>query len=297
MSDGVNSGGPGGERFSAVRGWNGDCSPIGAMTTTPTFGSERPDLFPAAADGALQARAGNDEWLTRTRAIQLDELSNQSGALRSVWEALVSGQWTARDTFSTETRLYLVLRRLSVRARPPSAGDLEMLRRTLLGARQKVVAMDSRKSHSSVTGRLGACMSAMGFEPHASRAPALLVAAAAAAVGQTRLSNARTTQIEQGGTHYWIASVPRLEDAVAHLVTRTELKIVKLVVEGMTHQQMAQEHGSSPRTVANHISSVFHRIGVSGRSELLVYLVQNFRAAPRPLPTSDTEKPARSAWG
>ncbi len=268
-----------------------------AMTTSPAFCSERSDLIPAPSEALRGTLPDADEWLSRTRAIQLDELSNQSGALRSVWEALASGQWMAADTFSTETRLYLVLRRRSVRRRAPSAVDLEMLRRTLLGERQKVVAMDSRKSHSSVTGRLGACMSAMGFEPHASRAPALLVAAVAAAAGQTRLGNARTTQIEQGGTHYWIVSVPRLEDAVADSVTRTELKIVKLVVEGMTHQQMALEHGSSPRTVANHISSVFHRIGVSGRSELLVYLVQNFPAAVRHAPAHDAEKLARSACG
>lgn len=271
------------------------------MTISPTIGSVRSDLLPTpvppAAATVRDTVTASDEWLSRTRAIQLDELSNQSGALRSVWEALASGQWVAGDTFSTETRLYLVLKRHAVRVRAPSAADLEMLRRTLLGARQKVVAMDSHKSHSSVTGRLGNCMSAMGFEPHASRAPALLVAAAAASAGQTRLSNARTRQIEQGGTHYWIVSVPRLEDAVAHSVTRTELKIVKLVVEGMTHQQMAQEHGSSPRTVANHISSVFHRIGVSGRSELLVYLVQNFQSGLRPCPARDSENLARSACG
>jgi DNA-binding NarL/FixJ family response regulator len=265
--------------------------------TTSTSGSELASLLPPPVASARDAVPSNDEWLSRTRAIQLDELSNQAGALRSVWDALASGHWTAGDTFSTETRLYLVLKRCSVRVRPPSATDLEMLRRTLLGARQKVVAMDSHKSHSSVTGRLGSCMSAMGFDPHASRAPALLVAAAAAAAGQTRLSNARTTQIEQGGTHYWIVSVPRLEDAVAHSVTPTELKIVKLVVEGMTHQRMAQEHGSSPRTVANHISSVFHRIGVSGRSELLVYLVQNFQPVPRPTPARDSGQSVWSAYG
>lgn len=268
-----------------------------AMTTSLELRSERSDFVPAPSEAPRAALPDADEWLSRTRAIQLDELSSQSGALRSVWEALASGQWVAGDTFSTDTRLYLVLRRRSVRLRAPSAIDLEMLRRTLLGERQKVVAMDSRKSHSSVTGRLGSCMSAMGFEPHASRAPALLIASAAAAAGQTRLGNARTTQIEQGGTHYWIVSVPRLEDAVAHAVTRTELKIVKLVVEGLTHQQMALEHGSSPRTVANHISSVFHRIGVSGRSELLVYLVQNFPGAARHVPAQGSEKLARSACG
>jgi len=267
-----------------------------AMSTSPTIVSERPELIPPQPAGVPGA-AGNDEWLSRTRAIQLDELSSQSGALRNVWDALASGQWTAKDTFYTETRLYLVLKHWHGRPRPPSAADLEMLKRTLLGARQKVVAMDSRKSHSSVTGRLGACMSAMGFEPHASRAPALLIAAAAASVGQTRLGNARTTEIEQGGSHYWIVSVPRLEHAIAHAVTPTELKIVKLVVEGLTHQQMAREHGSSPRTVANHISSVFHRVGVSGRSELLFYLVRNFQLGPRPAPASDSDAVVRSACG
>jgi len=274
-------------RFSAILSLERGLLPTAPTMTTAIFGSERSELSqPAPALGEVVTRSS--EWLSRTRAIQLDELSNQSGALRSVWEALASGQWTAGDTFSTETRLYLVLQRLAAHTRAPTAADVEMLQRTLLGARQKVVAMDSRRSHSSITGRLGACMSAMGFEPHASRAPAVLVAAAAAAAGQTRLSNARTTQIEQAGVQYWIVSVPRLEDALIHSVTRTELKIVKLVVEGMTHQQMAQEHGSSPRTVANHISSVFHRIGVSGRSELLVYLVQNIQPRPlRPATRSD----------
>src|SRR5688572_4971301 len=103
------------------------------MTTSPSIGSERAGFLPAVAS-ERDAVPSNDEWLSRTRAIQLDELSNQSGALRSVWEALASGHWTAGDTFSTETRLYLVLKRGSVRVRPPSAADLDMLRRTLLGA-------------------------------------------------------------------------------------------------------------------------------------------------------------------
>ena len=45
-----------------------------------------------------------------------------------------------------------------------------------------------------------------------------------------------------------------------------EVEVLRLVVEGLTNAQAAKELYLSPRTIETHLTSIYHKLGVSSRS-------------------------------
>jgi DNA-binding CsgD family transcriptional regulator len=51
-------------------------------------------------------------------------------------------------------------------------------------------------------------------------------------------------------------------------LTRAERDVTGLLVAGLSNAEIARQRGSSPRTVANQVASIFEKLGVSSRLEL-----------------------------
>ncbi|MEB2517856.1 LuxR C-terminal-related transcriptional regulator [Pseudomonas sp. YuFO20] len=51
-------------------------------------------------------------------------------------------------------------------------------------------------------------------------------------------------------------------------ITRREQEVLNLLLQGKANKQIARELGISDFTVRDYISSIFHKQGVSSRSEL-----------------------------
>jgi DNA-binding NarL/FixJ family response regulator len=49
-------------------------------------------------------------------------------------------------------------------------------------------------------------------------------------------------------------------------LTSREIEVLTLVAEGLTNAQVAKELFLSPRTIQRHLSSIYHKIGVSSRA-------------------------------
>lgn len=237
------------------------------------------DSTPSSHRAARAAR--NEPRVSLARTIQLDALSRQTVPLRAVWRHLTEGAWLARSSFQTADRFYFVVepRSKTATAPRPLPEQVTMLQRALLSERQKVMAYDTSSSCSTVATRLASCLNTMGFWPRASRVPALLVAMAAAEQGRSRILEARYTHADQDGGPQVIVSTPRLDSFLATRLTCEEFKVARLLVEGMTYANIALDRGSAVRTVANHISAIFRKLGVSGRAELLMFLAVNFRGS------------------
>lgn len=69
-----------------------------------------------------------------------------------------------------------------------------------------------------------------------------------------------------------VVSYPVVPDLPAAL-SPSEREVAALVMEGLSNQEIAQVRGTSERTVANQVASIFRRCGVSSRSELVAALV------------------------
>jgi DNA-binding NarL/FixJ family response regulator len=187
-----------------------------------------------------------------------------------IWKRLTAGRWHLEEQFTTEARHYLVLKTQS----PPGRQlEVELLLRTLLGERQKVVALDTELSPSTITTRLGATLAKMGFPPKPARVPILLVAAAAVATGRVRLPDARITGWSAPAGEFVILSTARLDAHLRVLLTPAEWLVARLLVDGLSHREIAAQRGSTTRTVANQVASIFRKLDVSGRRELLLHAV------------------------
>src|SRR5690606_13440073 len=60
-----------------------------------------------------------------------------------------------------------------------------------------------------------------------------------------------------------------------------EHAVARLLVEGKSYAEMAWLRGTSVRTVANQVASIFQKTGVSGRAEFLSALVRKQKLIPR----------------
>ena len=70
-----------------------------------------------------------------------------------------------------------------------------------------------------------------------------------------------------------VLELPRVDPSTLQGLTETERAIVMRVVDGESNEHIAAERGVSPRTVANQLATVFRKLGVSGRAELVAAIV------------------------
>lgn len=62
--------------------------------------------------------------------------------------------------------------------------------------------------------------------------------------------------------------------ATADLTTR-EREVVALVAEGLRNEEVGRRLGISEKTVRNHLTAVFQKLGLSGRLELVLFAVRH----------------------
>lgn len=65
-------------------------------------------------------------------------------------------------------------------------------------------------------------------------------------------------------------------------LTKREGDIVRLVLEGKTNRDIANQLALSEHTIKNHLFRLFKKIGVSSRSELIAYSLQQGPASSQP---------------
>ncbi len=58
-------------------------------------------------------------------------------------------------------------------------------------------------------------------------------------------------------------------------LTAREREVVELVAEGLRNEEVGRRLGISEKTVRNHLTGVFQKLGVSGRMELVLFAVKH----------------------
>lgn len=59
------------------------------------------------------------------------------------------------------------------------------------------------------------------------------------------------------------------------ILTRREIEVLKLLTEGLFNKEIAYQLSISEKTVKNHVSNIFKKIGVSDRTQAAVYAIKN----------------------
>lgn len=66
----------------------------------------------------------------------------------------------------------------------------------------------------------------------------------------------------------------RKEDGGDDVLTAREKQVLKLLAEGYSNRNIAEELEVSEKTVKNHLSSIFKKIGVSDRTNAVIYALK-----------------------
>ena len=206
----------------------------------------------------------------------LDQSASERTPLSFVWADLISSRFRVHACFFSDTRCFLILSPEPLTQRPDRrlmARKVRILERILLGEGQKAVALALRVAPSTVTLLSSECLRAMGLDCGTSRVPAALVMAAHAAKGLGNFRHGTLSDVIVGEHPFRVIGMPRPDSTLPEQLSRNESAVVRLLVEGKCHAEIAQAQEKSQRTVANQLASAFHKLDVSGRAELLCRLI------------------------
>jgi DNA-binding CsgD family transcriptional regulator len=56
-------------------------------------------------------------------------------------------------------------------------------------------------------------------------------------------------------------------------LTRAEIDVLRLLLEGKSSAEIAEARGTSERTVANQLAGIYRKFGVQGRTELIAQVI------------------------
>jgi len=218
--------------------------------------------------------------------------ADEAASLAALWTELLNGYCRVERTEFTPQSCSVVVSRAhrvagDTRAALP-ARDIQILERSLLEGVRKSVAADFGLCPSSVAEILRRCFAFMGLSCWPSRIPLVLVMAAHAKASSPRTEKLVLTQNQQFLRQTIGAARP--DNDLASSLSPAEFAVTRLLIEGRSYVEVARLRQTSRRTVANQLASGFHRLGISGRAELLCLLakqkVASWQASPpssRPL--------------
>jgi DNA-binding NarL/FixJ family response regulator len=70
-----------------------------------------------------------------------------------------------------------------------------------------------------------------------------------------------------------VMQVPASKFSKTVLLTKREEEVTRLVAAGLSNREVSEELGLSPHTVKNYLSHVFKQLGISNRTELVLYVL------------------------
>lgn len=194
----------------------------------------------------------------------------------ALWLGLLSGNLTVVSCESRATSVVLSLRsrRAPLDAPPPSALARAAFDAAVRGTSQKVVALQARSSPSAIAGRLRQVTHAMGLRCNFKQVP-LGIPLLAHSVGHPQLVEYYWGERSRDGAAAFLICLKRCDDALDFALSPGELTVARMLLDGYTHHEIAARRETSIRTVANQISSLYRKVGTSGRFELIRRLVDD----------------------
>lgn len=196
----------------------------------------------------------------RARAANSDEL----------WPDLVAGQWTLVDQFESDGRRVVVAYRNDPLAAPYQAlerAEAYALRCALEGDASKAIAMELSVSEATVSRLIARGLQRLGLRHLAD-------------AGELRAMSMSVLQFGNEDAPVDVAVLSRPQHALqpgclsgSESLTAAERDVLSGVLAGQSHATIAAQRNTSPRTIANQVASIFSKVGVQSRRELLARLL------------------------
>lgn len=176
-----------------------------------------------------------------------------------LWRALVSGTWTLVDRFESDGKHLVVAMRNDDSDAPFALTGLQrqVAELAALGYGNKQISYAMGIKESTVAAHLPRVMDRLGVD----RREDLALLAGAPPASTASLASA---EVAVASAHFPLPSC----------LTQAEAEVVQALLVGGSNQAIARRRGVSERTVANQLQSVFRKLGVASRVELVAWLTK-----------------------
>jgi DNA-binding NarL/FixJ family response regulator len=188
----------------------------------------------------------------------------------TLWPAFVAGEWTLVDRFEKSGRRVVVAHRNARDARRfqiLSAPERTALLQALDGIAGKVTALELGVSEATVSRFVSRALRRLGLKSLAEAAALRRMTVSIARIGDgpaaTELAVLRSSLVVRGS----------VGEKKLSTLTLAERRVLTAVLEGRAQKDIAAERLSSPRTIANQVASIFRKLGVGSRRELMARIL------------------------
>jgi DNA-binding NarL/FixJ family response regulator len=221
------------------------------------------DAKPAAQSRRIRGllrRAVQRIERARTRAGRLD-VSESLAA----WQALVEGRWSLVDYFDSDGKRF-VLALKNDPEHPDPRGLTHQQRQSAeflgLGQSTKAIAYTLGISDAAVSKHLTAARLKLGLRSRAELAGFFAPSG----------PRARLAEVAVRGEQLLVGAYPLCNERAVARLTPVEREIAALLLSGATNQHVADQRGTSVRTIANQVQALFRKLGVQSRVQLSTQL-------------------------
>jgi len=232
-----------------------------AGTDPPLLAAElRVDGTPTELSPAASSSPARDLLRRAVLARERARTERRPDNDQQLWPALIAGQWTLLDAFTAGGTRYVVAYKNPAgtsAVRALTQRERAVLEHVQAGRSGKWIALELGVSEPTVARALRAALRRIGVDD---------VAALAGVPG------ARFEPLEgmTAGPLAMTFATPRVRSPTS--LSHAERDIVAGLLTGKRVAAIAGERGTSPRTVAHQIESIYHKLGVSSRRELVAKL-------------------------
>lgn len=181
------------------------------------------------------------------------------------WEGLVSGRWSMVDRFDSDQRRFIVAIKNDP-AHPDPRGltprERQVAEYVGLGCSSKEIAYTLGLSESAITNCTARVKDKLGMSSKAELVAFFALSGFRRKLAETSIAEER----------FLVGSSPLINSSDLKNLSETEREIVALLVAGSTNTDIAARRRASEHTVANQVQSIFRKLGVRSRAELVAKL-------------------------
>ena len=188
---------------------------------------------------------------------------------QNLWQGLAEQRLAIVASFLHEGQAQLVFSEARSLGAPGAATpkSWQLFESYLLGTDRKALCFDLNLCTSTLAQALKQTLASIGLNCSPGRVPLALALLAHAAAGSSS-RQLRLARVEFAGRCYLVLSA-NLHSKAWDQLSSAERAVLELRAIGKSHSDIAQERKTSRRTVANQVAAASHRLGVSGRLDLL----------------------------
>lgn len=184
----------------------------------------------------------------------------------ALWKGLVKGRWSLVDRFESDGRRYVVAHRNDPRFDDPrklTARERQCARLAAQGHTNAEIAYALGLEESTAGSHVVSATRKLGLERRTQLADAIEPAP---------WSDARVADLDADGALRAV-SVPGAAAVPGDAgLSPSEQAVARGIREGQSNQAIARARGTAERTVANQVQSIFRKLGVASRAELVAKL-------------------------